>query len=109
MGSSALDMHLMRAMGYTGKGGSEEFASIKLAMQDPGAISKVMPNLISGLGLGGMGENMGTLMLQQVMSQMGVNVGAGEAGRLKGGIKRDPLTGLDLAPGQILSADILCV
>lgn len=92
-GRSALDIAGMRELGYTGSGGSEEFAKYQNMMQDPSSAGKATFGMLGKLqGMGGMGPEMKALMAQRVMQRFapGVEFGINQA---KG------LMGLDGGPG----------
>lgn len=95
---NAMDLRLMRALGFTGKGGAEEYAAIRLKMQDPGEVMKAMPKLLGQFRGKGFGPNMELLQQQQVLAQYGVRAGASEvAGIARMGEVGDFTGGTDLA------------
>lgn len=82
----ALDLRMMRAVGFTGEGGAEEYAATRLKMQDPGVIVRALPKLLAQFQGTGLGPEMQTLVTQQVMGRFGAQVGVGEARALSAGV-----------------------
>lgn len=82
---SAPEFRLMRAMGFTGKGGLEEFADIRLRMQDPGAVAEALPAYLEQFNLPRAGRRTQAFVLQQALAQIGgTRIGAKEAEQLIG-------------------------
>jgi hypothetical protein len=46
---SGLDLRLMRAAGYTGTGGWEEYSKYKMMLQDPGMSATLLPSLLQNV------------------------------------------------------------
>jgi hypothetical protein len=86
--SSGVDVRLMRAMGYTGTGGAEEYAGARLAMEKPENVMAALPGLLKDIGSaggGGMGSNMKTLTARSILRSVGMDVSADEASKLMSG------------------------
>ena len=85
---SAVEFRLMEAMGFTGKGGFEEYARFRLQMQDPGRVAAAMPSFVSHINrrTAGMGESSRALILQQYFSRIRTMLGPQEAARLVQGM-----------------------
>lgn len=81
----ATDFHAMRAFGYTGQGGAEEYAKIRLDMQDAGKWTpEVMSSYLGGITGGTTGDTK-AFLTQRAMAGMGTGIGAGEARSLAAG------------------------
>lgn len=85
-GGGPIEYHLLRAMGYTGRGGAEEFARYRLMAQDPGQVAGAMGSYLSSFQGAGMGPEVQALITQRAMQAMGTRISAGEARALRGGI-----------------------
>jgi len=89
-GDTADQFMLLRAAGYTGEGGPEEYAKYMLDLQEFGAATATMPGYLQNFtGASGLGPNMRALLVQRALSDKG-GVGATTARALAGGI---PLAG----------------
>ena len=82
----AVDYHLMRAMGYTGQGGVEEYAQYRGMLQDPGAVAGAMPGYLKSFKSQGMGPQAQTLIAQQALLARGTEVSWTEAQQLAKGV-----------------------
>ena len=83
---SAGDVRLMRAMGYTGTGGPEEYARVLMEMQNPGLAARALPGYLQSFTRGmDPGSDFTALAVQRAMSAMGVQVGPAEAKQLAAG------------------------
>ena len=92
MGGSggAEEFMLMRAMGYTGTGGPEEYAKYKLMLQDESQAVKAMPGYLGqGKGVGGEGSAMETLVTQRLGQAVGMNFHGDAFAQIAGGIAGD--------------------
>ena len=69
----------MQAMGFTGQGGFEEYARIRMQMQDPGAVGRALPAYLKSFGVAGAGPMTQALILQQAMGAFGAPVEATHA------------------------------
>lgn len=78
-------LHLMRAMGYTGRGGAAEYAKYVMQAQDPGKVAGAMGGYLKSFGGQGMGEDVQALVTQRAMQAMGVKISATEAQAMAAG------------------------
>lgn len=77
---SAADVRLMRAMGYTGRGGAEEYAKYMMMAQDPGIAARYMPEYVQSFTRGmDPNSDYAAMMVQRAMGKMGVQLGPVEA------------------------------
>ena len=93
---SAVEFRLMEAMGYTGKGGFEEYAQFRLDMQNPGNVAAAMPSFVSHINkrTAGQGPAAKALILQQYFSRLRTMLGPEEAMKLTQGMAAG---GMDLS------------
>lgn len=76
---------LMRAAGYTGRGGAEEYAESLFRLQDPQNQGAVMQNFVSQLRAPGQGPAMQALIMQAGFRGVGVGLGQRDARTLAAG------------------------
>ena len=77
-GDPGTEYLLMRALGYTGRGGVEEYAKIKLMMlQDPNQAADAMGGYVDMFRGGGLGKWTQRLMVQKGMQGVGVSLTGG--------------------------------
>ena len=95
---TAAQLRFMRAMGFTGEGGIEEFARFRMQMQDPGEVAKAIPQFfrqnLGAMRASGAGPETMAMFTQQLAAGIGGRIGPGEARAIS-------RAGLDSAkPGQ---------
>tara|TARA_Y100000034_G_scaffold126492_1_gene177804 strand:- start:495 stop:2012 length:1518 start_codon:yes stop_codon:yes gene_type:complete len=100
---SAVEYRLMESMGFTGKGGFEEYAQFRLQMQDAGNVANAMPAFVDHFKKrsAGMGPAGKALMLQQAFKALSTSLGPQEAAALAQG-----MAGADFGDG-VTAADIM--
>jgi len=91
---SATDLRMMRAMGYTGKGGFEEYAEYMLKAQNRGEAMAAMPAYLKQFDVAGLGESGKAFFAQRALGQFGTNIGADEAKNIRGLKPFQDFTGL---------------
>lgn len=80
----AADVRMMRALGWTGRGGAEEYARIMNRAQNPRHALAAMPDYIEQfIGDYGIDPNseLATMVTQRALRRRGVEIGVGEARR----------------------------
>lgn len=90
------DLRLMRAMGFTGQKGFEEYAQYRLMGQDAGVASGAMYDYLKSFMDPNMGQWSQALVLQQAMGAMGANITADDALRMSQGLSKGSFTEVDL-------------
>lgn len=85
--SSAIDMRLAEAFGYTGKGGMNEYAETMFRMQKGQGIEQALPQFMEAFMLPGDQRNspFQALILQRALSAANVGIGEEEARQLAAG------------------------
>lgn len=86
---------LMRAAGYTGRGGPGEYARTMFALQNPSEQAGVLGKYIEQLRMSGMNPDDQALVMQRAFQQIGVTLGADQVRALaSGGFKPGASGGL---------------
>lgn len=93
---SAEQFRLMRAFGFSGEGGLEEFFKVRMGMQSPGLASKMgmkspqeaMSRFIEQFRMDGVGAATQAGVLQQAFSGIGTEIGPEEAFALSQGLQK---------------------